>query len=180
MNYGTLRHRIPLIFGLTFRKPIFSNLWLESGLVYQYLRSESDMSGSMNTYRYRQHLHYLGIPVNLAADLFKTTSLRLYVSGGVMGEMALSAKGSMGLSSFASGEMTPPRTFNNETVYLNAKGVVWSFRGTAGLEVQLAPKTGIYLEPGWMYYPKHHHQPISYRTENQWIFNVRLGIRKEF
>ncbi|MDD4032774.1 MAG: outer membrane beta-barrel protein, partial [Bacteroidales bacterium] len=173
INESLLDHKMPVSIGFSLRRYLTDRFSVDAGLLYSYMRSESSLSGTNNDYRYRQDLHYLGIPVSFSLDVLQAKLFRVYISGGGMGEVALSAKGQIDLYSGDS-------RISGETVHLNAKGLVWSVHGTAGMEYRILRHTGIYLEPGFSYYPENLHQPSSFRTERPFIFDFRLGLRKEF
>ena len=173
INESLLDHKMPVSIGFSLRRYLTDRFSVDAGLLYSYMRSESSLSGTNNDYRYRQDLHYLGIPVSFSLDVLQAKLFRVYISGGGMGEVALSAKGQIDLYSGDS-------KISAETVHLNAKGIVWSVHGTAGMEYRILRHTGIYLEPGFSYYPENLHQPSSFRTERPFIFDFRLGLRKEF
>jgi len=173
VSESALEHKMPVSFGVMFRRYLTGGLSLDAGLMYTYMRSESFLAGTLNDYKYRQSLHYLGIPVSLSLDMARGKHVRFYVSGGGMAEMALSARGKVQMISSGS-------VISDEMVHLKAEGVVWSLNGSVGLEYGLARDFGVFLEPGLSYYPDNHNQPSSYRTEHPLNFNFRLGLRKEF
>jgi len=173
LNESALEHKMPVSFGVMFRRYLTGGLSLDAGLMYTYMRSESSLSGTLNDYTYRQTLQYLGLPVSLSLDVARGKHLRWYVSGGGMAEVALSARAKVQMLSSGS-------VISDETVHLKAKGVAWSLNGSVGLEYGIARDMGVFLEPGLSYYPDNHKQPSSYRTEHPLNFNFRLGLRKEF
>ena len=63
---------------------------------------------------------------------------------------------------------------------LPASGVLWSVGLGAGISYDFVQNFGLYLEPGANYYFPNSNQPRSYRTDNPWSFNVRVGFRFKF
>ncbi|MFQ8806877.1 MAG: outer membrane beta-barrel protein [Alistipes indistinctus] len=87
-----LKHRFPISVGVNVKKRLTDRWGIETGLVYSYLESSGDLDAEY-TYRYKQKIHYLGIPLNLSYSLYQNKRLDIYLQGGGMAEMALSAHG---------------------------------------------------------------------------------------
>lgn len=167
-----LKHRFPISVGVNVKKRLTDRWGIETGLVYSYLESSGDLDAEY-TYRYKQKIHYLGIPLNLSYSLYQNKRLDIYLQGGGMAEMALSAHGYT-------------RIFNHGVFAsdiddkLPASGVLWSVGLGAGISYDFVQNFGLYLEPGANYYFPNSNQPRSYRTDNPWSFNVRVGFRFKF
>ena len=56
-------HKFPVSVGFSVHKYLTPRLHIGTGLVYTYMSSKAEIEGAFN-YRYRQRLHYLGIPLN--------------------------------------------------------------------------------------------------------------------
>ena len=167
------KHNFPISFGLGVKKH-FNNRWaLETGLVYTYLESNGEMEASGFLYKARQQVHYLGIPLYASYSLFNNNRWDVYLTGGFMAEVGVG------------GQQRIRMYFENDaqsTHYqdLNPKGLLWSTTLGGGVTYYMVDRFGVYLEPGASYYFANDRQPITYRTENPWSFNVRLGFRFKF
>ncbi len=167
------KHHFPISVGLGVKKH-FKNRWaLETGLVYTYLESSGEMEASGFLYKARQQVHYLGIPLYASYSLFNNQRWDVYLTGGFMAEVGVG------------GEQRIRMYFENDaqsTHYqnLHPKGLLWSTNLGGGVTYYMLDRFGVYLEPGASYYFSNDRQPITYRTENPWSFNVRLGFRVKF
>ena len=57
-------HKFPVSVGFSVHKYLTPRLHIGTGLVYTYMSSKAEIEGAFN-YRYRQRLHYLGIPLTV-------------------------------------------------------------------------------------------------------------------
>ncbi len=169
-----LDHRFPISVGLSVKKH-FKNRWgIESGLTYTYLESTGEGSLSeLESYNLRQQVHYLGIPLYVSYSLYNTDRWDIYLNGGFMAEVALAA--TQRARMYYSGKLL--NTLNQD---LDASGVLWSTSMGGGISYYMLDNFGIYLEPAASYYFPNAKQPVTYRTQNPWSFNVRLGLRVKF
>lgn len=158
-----LNHKTPINIGAYVGFGLTDRLSIESGLVYSKLRSESRETND-SQYKFKQTLHYLGIPVALRYRLVDHNIGNLYTKGGVMVERIISAERSDNNSGREISE--------NFTV----KGVQPSINFSFGAELKLVSKLGLYLEPGISYYFDTN-QPDNYRTNNKFSFNISAGVR---
>lgn len=160
----------PLSFGFTVRKNLNNRIALESGLVYTYLYSKMNESGSVG-YRATLGLHYLGIPVNLVVKLWDNPNWNVYVSGGFMVE-----KGLRSLYHLKAYRLDEHKT---ETVRSGIHGLQGSLNLSVGVSYRIYRDWSLYLEPRYSYYFDNN-QPVSYRTENTTLIGVGAGVRFEF
>ncbi len=167
-----LKHKYPISVGLKIRKNITPRIGIETGLVYSYMESSTQLSAAFN-YSYSQRLHYLGIPVSISYSMLNSKRWDLYLNGGGMAEIALSAKG---VTKIYEGDTFASRN----TSSLGAKGLVWSLNAGLGIGYNFIDNFGIYLEPGVSYYFDNNKQPESYRTVHPFMFNMNAGLRFKF
>jgi hypothetical protein len=158
-------HHIPLSFGVTLRF-YFTDHWaIESGLVYTYLSSEYKYS---NAYRLKQHLHYLGLPVNAVYQFAGNRRFSVYLSGGGMLEKGVSAHYTL---------VAPASQTNSRE---GIAGLQWSLNAQLGGSYHLSKRFSLYLEPGVRYFFPDTRQPESVRTEQPFNFTLGFGIRANF
>ena len=116
------KHRLPMSLGLSVYYQLNPRLAFQTGVNYTYLYSEFSTPLYPNIYR-EQKLHYLGVPVGLSWQFWKTSGFSFYLSGSVMLQKCL-----------------------------NEKPWQWSFNASAGAEYAITPLLGLYLEPSLGYY----------------------------
>jgi hypothetical protein len=167
-DFTQITHYPPLSFGLTLRKELSNHLSVESGLVYSYLRSK--FKNKFPVQDAKLELHYLGIPVNLVANLFsgKYSKWNVYVSAGGMGEKGL-------LSHYVQNKYDGNlaiTTFSDEKI----DGMQWSVNAAIGIDYKVIKNYSIYLEPKMTYYLDNN-QPYNARIEHPWMFGVNAGLR---
>ena len=160
----------PLSFGLTVRKSLNKTFSLESGLVYTYLLSTFEEQNFIS-YDANLKLHYLGIPLNIVAQVWKFPKWEVYISGGGMVEKGLQ-------SIYVQHQYIGNRTFTT-TAKTKIEGLQWSLNGAVGTTYKLQRNIGIYFEPKFSYF-FHNDQPISARTDKPIVIGLTAGLRFQF
>ena len=140
-----IRHRQPLRFGFSLRCMITPAIGVESGLTYTLLRSDISSGGAECYYDEDRTLHYMGIPVNLVWNAWSGKRLTFYLSGGASVEKCVSGRAETRYVLRGRGESTERRS-------MEIKPLQWSVAAAAGLQYNLSPRTGLYVEPGIGYY----------------------------
>ena len=166
--------KMPVSVGFMVKRNFNRTFSLESGLVYTYLSSNlsREVGGTKNgmSQKGSLKLHYLGIPLNVTANLWTDKKWSIYLSGGGMLEKGLSAREKM--RTFKNGEMTEDLNLNSTWL----SGVQWSINGALGVSYKLTRTWEIYFEPGVSYYFDSNQLP-SMRTEKPTMFNLNAGIK---
>ena len=147
------RHHRPVRMSLTFHMPLGGKFGVETGASYTLLRSTVTTTSGSTVNRNIQTLKYLGIPVNLTADLYGNDWCRLYLSGGGMAEKCVS------------GEI---------------KHMLWSLNAAAGLQVNLGRSLGIYAEPGLSYHFDDGSPVRTIYKDRPLDFMMTVGARMSF
>lgn len=159
----------PFSVGLTVSKQLNKTFSVETGLVYSYLSTKyKDLEN--NSYASQVKLHYLGIPVNISANIWEINSrFKVYASAGAMVEKGLRFN------------FSQDNIEDKQKVYENRSisGVQWSVNGSVGASYRFYDNWSIYVEPQVSYYFDNN-QPISIRTEKNTIFSLNSGIRYQF
>jgi len=171
-RYGTptdTKFSPPFSVGVSIRKQLSNIFSVESGLTYSYLSTkykDKENVSSPTTLK----LHYIGIPVNLVANIYQPNShFKIYASAGVTGEKGIRANYSQ------ENKYTKESTKKS----YNISGLQWSINGSLGASYSLTKNWNVYIEPRVSYYFDNH-QPISIRTEKQTIISINSGIRYEY
>lgn len=166
-----LRHDFPVSVGASVQIGLARNLNFETGLSYTYLRSTSKKEPEMS-YRYTQTLHYIGIPLGVSYAFLSNRRVDLYATGGAMVEYAV---GGEVLSEVYSNTGADLVSSSRSTI--DTRGLMVSFNVAAGLNVNLTPTVGLYVEPGVSTYLDNDTHPVNFRTQSAVQFNLRAGIK---
>lgn len=169
-------HKMPVKLGLTARYAFTKLLGIETGLTYSLLQSDIKRGSESTTGAWsnsEQTLHYLGVPLNLTFDFLNTRYVNIYAAAG--GMMEFGVKGSIKTTDHLNNSMTS--THQNA---ITPKGLLWSVNATAGVQVNVLPSLGIYVEPGMSHHFKNDRQPRSSYTDKPTNFALGFGLRYTF
>lgn len=169
-------HKMPVKLGLTARYAFTNLLGIESGLTYSLLQSDIKRGSESTTGAWSssdQTLHYLGVPLNLTFNFLNSRYVDVYASAG--GMMEFGVKGSIKTTDHIHNSMTS--THQNA---ITPKGLLWSVNATAGVQVNVLPSLGIYVEPGMSHHFKNDRQPRSSYTDKPTNFALGFGLRYTF
>lgn len=169
-DYSNIEHSIPLSFGVTFRKSITPVWAVESGLIYSYLSTRLS-GGSLRYQTGKLELHYLGIPVNLVANLWGDSRWNVYLSGGVLLEK--------GLQSVFTAKVYSGQDVSSTKEKDSVNGIQVSLNGALGIGYRFYDNWSLYAEPK-IYYYFDTDQPISIRTEHPFGVGLSAGFRYQF
>ena len=165
-------HHMPLTIGLMLNRKLDSHWQLGIGLRYQ--RMTSDML-SGNTYvslSQHQKVQYLAIPV----------SVSWYYSLGRRFSTYLSASAAVNLplrSTLESVYLMNGKEIDPTTEHIHP-GVQWSTGLGLGLQYDLTPNIGFFVEPSLQYYFKRSSDVKTWNTEHPLSFSLPLGLRITF
>lgn len=169
-------HKMPVKLGLTARYAFTNLLGIESGLTYSLLQSDIKRGSESTTGAWSssdQTLHYLGVPLNLTFNFLNSRYVDVYASAG--GMMEFGVKGSIKTTDHINNSMTS--THQNA---ITPKGLLWSVNATAGVQVNVLPSLGLYVEPGMSHHFKNDRQPRSSYTDKPTNFALGFGLRYTF
>lgn len=169
-------HKIPVKVGLTARYNITGRLGVETGLTYSIL-SSSVKTGNSETGKNwstgSQTLHYLGIPLNISFNILNSRYVNIYVSGGGMMEKSIS--GSIKTDEYVDGKFDRTLTTN-----ISPKGLQWSVNAAAGIQANILPQLGFFVEPGVSHHFKNGSRVRSIYTDKPTDFSLGFGLRYSF
>lgn len=169
-------HKIPVKVGLTARYNITGRLGVETGLTYSILSSSVKIGNSetgKNWSTGSQTLHYLGIPLNISFDILNSRYVNIYVIGGGMMEKSIS--GSIKTDEYVDGKFA--RTL---TAKVSPKGLQWSVNAAAGVQANILPQLGVFVEPGVSHHFKNGSRVRSIYTDKPTDFSLGFGLRYSF
>lgn len=169
-------HKIPVKVGLTARYNITGRLGVETGLTYSVLSSSVKIGNSetgKNWSTGSQTLHYLGIPLNISFNILNSRYLNIYVTGGGMMEKSIS--GSIKTDEYVDGKFDRTLTTN-----ISPKGLQWSVNAAAGIQANILPQLGFFVEPGVSHHFKNGSRVRSIYTDKPTDFSLGFGLRYSF
>lgn len=169
-------HKIPVKVGLTARYNITGRLGVETGLTYSILSSSVKIGNSetgKNWSTGSQTLHYLGIPLNISFNILNSRYVNIYVTGGGMMEKSIS--GSIKTDEYVDGKFA--RTLKTN---ISPKGLQWSVNAAAGIQANILPQLGFFVEPGASHHLKNGSRVRSIYTDKPTDFSLGFGLRYSF
>lgn len=169
-------HKIPVKVGLTARYNITGRLGVETGLTYSILSSSVKIGNSetgKNWSTGSQTLHYLGIPLNISFNILNSRYVNIYVTGGGMMEKSIS--GSIKTDEYVDGKFDRTLTTN-----ISPKGLQWSVNAAAGVQANILPQFGFFVEPGVSHHFKNGSRVRSIYTDKPTDFSLGFGLRYSF
>ena len=143
-----IHHYQPMRFGLSLRYRITDRWSIESGLSYTRLSSDISTTVDGVTTVTEQRLNYIGLPLNISYDLWKSNHFGLYVTAGGTIEKSLD---------------TSPWQF--------------SLNGAVGAEYKLTDFFSLYAEPGLGYYFKDGSTTPTIYQDRPLNINLSFGLR---
>lgn len=165
-------HHMPLTIGLMLNRKLDSHWQLGIGLRYQ--RMTSDML-SGNTYvslSQHQKVQYLAIPVSVSWYYPLGRRFSTYLSASAAVNLPLR-------STLESVYLMNGKEIDPTTEHIHP-GVQWSTGLGLGLQYDLTPNIGFFVEPSLQYYFKRSSDVKTWNTEHPLSFSLPLGLRITF
>ncbi len=154
-------HHRPVAYGLGLNWPLTERLSLTTGLVYTKLSSDfTQVMGKMQIRR-EQTLHYVGVPLGLSCRLWSLKGFRAYVSAGALAYLNVA---------------THVET-EGVTQEMDKDRVQLSLNGSLGLQYDLIPQIGLYVEPGLSYYPDNGSSIQNFFKDKPTNLSLQVGLR---
>ena len=159
---GKAKHHAPVSVGMQIALGVAPRLSLSTGVVYTRTSSDFYPYAPNNDYNVHQVLHYVGIPVGLNYELWRSGGFHAYVMAGA--EAAYNVKND---------------TDEDGTRKQDAKRDKVQFSGKASLGAQydISPSVGLYIEPGAKYYFDNGSDIENTFKDKKLNFNLQFGLR---
>ena len=159
---GKAKHHAPVSVGMQIAFGVAPRLSLSTGVVYTRTSSDFYPYAPNNDYNVHQVLHYVGIPVGLNYELWRSGGFHAYVMAGA--EAAYNVKND---------------TDEVGTRKQDAKRDRVQFSGKASLGAQydISPNVGLYIEPGAKYYFDNGSDIENTFKDKKLNFNLQFGLR---
>lgn len=162
-------HQLPISIQMTLSRQLSEQLSVETGLSYTLLQSTNTTGSSAAYIQEQQRLHYLGIPLRMGWQWYNHAPLSLYTSAGVMMEVPVHSTLSV---NHVNNGMNTYNTREKLSLPLQ-----WSTSLGIGLQYDITPHIGFYIEPSLQYFFNDGSSIKSYRTEHRFNITLPLGIR---
>lgn len=177
-NVAEMEHAQPVSFGLTVSKSFTDDLSVETGLVYTYLHSRAKNTHTDFNVKETQHLHYLGIPLNVNYVFLNIEKLDVYASLGGMIEKDVSGE-------FRSEGKQTVNELNNsneriETVKIKQEHPQVSVNAGVGISYPVYGGINIYGKIGGSYYFDANNPYKTIYSDKKIILDLNIGLRVEF
>lgn len=165
-------HQLPISIQLTLSRQLSRQLSVETGLSYTLLQSTNTTGSSTAYIQERQRLQYIGIPLRMGWQWYSKAPLSFYTSSGVMLEMPI-------LSTLNVNHVVNDVNTYSKRDKLSVP-LQWSTSVGVGIQYDITPHIGFYLEPSLQYFFNDGSDIKSYRTEHRFSVTLPLGIRLKY
>lgn len=166
-------HKMPVKIGASIRYDFNKFLGIESGLTYSFLSSDlktGEEGAGSSWSKGVQSMHYLGIPLNLSFNIFSSRYFNAYVTAG--GLMEKCVRGSLKTDEYLDGKY-----HGSSSTTLKQKGLQWSVNGAAGIQVNILPQLGLYMEPGVSHHFSNYSKVRTIYSDKPTDFSLSFGLR---
>lgn len=157
-----IKHHQPISVGVQVGIGLAPRFRLTTGLVYTITSSDfiGKVHGSVTTST-KQDLSYVGIPVSLSYDVWSISRLHTYVTVG--GEGAVNVKNHT--------------ETDGQEIDTKRDRMQWSSQAAVGVQYDILPQVGVYIEPGAKYYFDNGSKIENVFKEKKLNFNFQFGLR---
>ncbi len=167
-------HKMPVKIGLSVRYDIGTRFGIETGIAYSILNSDIKKGKNLSTWsKGEQTFNYIGIPLNVSFDIFSSRYVDFYASAGGMMEKAV--RGRVNLDNYTDGKYV-----NSTKRSIKPKELEWSANAAVGVQCNILPQLGIFVEPGISYHFKSNAQVKTIYTDRPTNFSIGFGLRWTF
>lgn len=168
-------HRTPIQAGLSIFFPLTARWSLGTGITYTHLSSDIESGSNESFYHTEQHLHYIGVPLQISYTAFKSRPFNAYLTAGAQLEKCV--KGSQSTAYHIDNAYK-----SNASHSKHLGNGLWqaSFNLSTGLQANITKHIGLYFEPGVTYFVSDGSSLLTIRHEKPWQFTMQGGIRFTF
>ena len=156
------KHHAPVSVGLQVAFGIAPRLSLSTGMVYTRTSSDFYPYAPSSSYNVHQVLHYVGIPVGLNYEFWQSGGFHAYVMAG--------AEADYNVKNDTEEEGVKKEDAKRDRVQLSGKA-------SLGVQYDITPKVGLYIEPGAKYYFDNGSHVENTFKDKKLNFNLQFGLR---
>ena len=162
-------HRLPMTVALNARYRLGAHWWLDGGLRYTLLSSETRVGNTYLFMEQQQRVRYLGLSLGVGHDFWHRHHWNLYGTSSVFYDLPLR-------STTETSFWQDSRLIDTENIRLTPH-VQWSIGAGIGLQYNLTPTIGIFAEPSLQYYFHNSDGLNTWRTDHTFTPTLPFGIR---
>jgi len=160
-THEEVRHYRPISFGLTVNYALTDRISLSTGVVYTRMTSDFDKIVGSDCITKEQILHYVGVPLTVNYRLWGNKKLAVYAGAGGQADVNVAAK-----TVTDGGEQK-----------MRKDHLQWSANAMMGVQYNILPQLGAYIEPGARYYFDNDSGIENFFKEKKLNFGLQMGIR---
>jgi|GEM_PF-2182916 len=165
-------HRLPMSVALNGRYSLGARWWLDGGLRYSLLSSETRVGNTYLFMEQQQRVRYIGLSLGVGHEFWRSRHWSLYATTSVVYELPL--RSTLETSYWQGG-----RLIDAENARLNPH-VQWSIGAGMGLQYDITPAIGLFAEPSLQYYLHHSDGINTWRTSHTFTPLLPFGLRISF
>lgn len=165
-----VKHYQPLVLGVRVAYQ-FNERWsLETGLTYNFMRSDLRSGGDSYYYEASQNLHFVGLPITASYTFWSSKRFKTYAGAGVW------------LEKCVAGDIKTDYYKNEIKVSQQDESVMvdplqCAVKMDLGIQYAFNRHIGLYLEPGLLYHVQTHDPVETIYKEKPFNFNIEMGVR---
>ena len=159
---GKAEHHAPVSVGMQLAFGIAPRLSLSTGVVYTRTSSDFYPYAPNSDYQVHQVLHYVGIPVGLNYELWRSGGFHAYVMAG--------AEADYNVKNDTDEDGAKKENTKRDRVQFSGKASV-------GAQYDISPSVGLYIEPGAKYYFDNGSGIENTFKDKKLNFNLQFGLR---
>ena len=159
---GKAEHHAPVSVGMQVAFGIAPRLSLSTGVVYTRTSSDFYPYAPNSDYQVHQVLHYVGIPVGLNYELWRSGGFHAYVMAG--------AEADYNVKNDTDEAGTKKENTKRDRVQFSGKA-------SLGAQYDISPSVGLYIEPGAKYYFDNGSDIENTFKDKKLNFNLQFGLR---
>lgn len=159
---GKAKHHAPVSVGMQIAFGVAPRLSLSTGVVYTRTSSDFYPYAPNNDYNVHQVLHYVGIPVGLNYELWRSGGFHAYVMAG--------AEADYNVKNDTDEDGTRNQDAKRDRVQFSGKA-------SLGAQYDISPSVGLYIEPGAKYYFDNGSDIENTFKDKKLNFNLQFGLR---
>jgi opacity protein-like surface antigen len=161
-NYAEkYKHKLPVVVGLSIRYNLDDRWSVESGLTYSKVQSEFTHIINENTIEDEQNLYYVGVPLKMNYQLWGNRYFSAYATAGGAMDVCVSAK----------------QTTTGIESNIKKDRPQFSLNTSVGVQYNILPTFGVYLEPGLKYYIDNGSNVQNIFKDKPCNFSLLIGLR---
>ena len=159
---GKAKHHAPVSVGMQIAFGVAPRLSLSTGVVYTRTSSDFYPYAPNNDYNVHQVLHYVGIPLGLNYELWRSGGFHAYVMAG--------AEADYNVKNDTDEDGTKKENTKRDKVQFSGKA-------SLGAQYDISPSVGLYIEPGAKYYFDNGSDIENTFKDKKLNFNLQFGLR---